>query len=91
MSMTMQKHTITAFYDTRDYANSAATRLKQFGVPASDVTFRRRTPGTNSACGQETSTPSRKDRAFGRRWKRCSAAPKINIPTRKACVAAASC
>ncbi len=37
MSMTMQKHTITAFYDSRDYANSAATKLKQFGVPASDV------------------------------------------------------
>ena len=37
MSMTMQKHIITAFYDSRDYANNAATKLKQSGVPASDV------------------------------------------------------
>ena len=38
MATTLQKHTITAFYETRDYADSAANKLRQSGVLASDVT-----------------------------------------------------
>ena len=35
----LQKHTITAFFDTRDYADNAAAKLRQAGVPSSDVTI----------------------------------------------------
>ena len=38
MVSTLQKHTITAFYESRDYADSAANKLRASGVPASDVT-----------------------------------------------------
>ena len=38
MASTLQKHTITAFYESRDYADSAATKLRVAGVAASDVT-----------------------------------------------------
>ena len=37
MAPTLQKHTLTAFYESRDYADSAATKLRQAGVPSSDV------------------------------------------------------
>ncbi|WP_237481848.1 DUF2382 domain-containing protein [Lichenibacterium dinghuense] len=37
MATTLQKHTITAFYETRDYADRAAEKLRQSGIPASDV------------------------------------------------------
>ena len=35
----LQKHTITAFFDTRDYADNAAAKLRQAGVPSSDITI----------------------------------------------------
>ncbi len=38
MATTMQKHTITAFYESRDYADNAAAKLRQSGVSATDVT-----------------------------------------------------
>ena len=38
MATTMQKHTITAFYESRDYADNAAAKLRQSGVAATDVT-----------------------------------------------------
>ncbi|MGI3899391.1 MAG: DUF2382 domain-containing protein [Janthinobacterium lividum] len=38
MISTIQKHTITAFYESRDYADSAAAKLRQSGVAATDVT-----------------------------------------------------
>ncbi len=38
MATTMQKHTITAFYESRDYADRAADKLRASGIPASDVT-----------------------------------------------------
>ncbi len=38
MATTMQKHTITAFYESRDYADRAAEKLRTSGIPASDVT-----------------------------------------------------
>ena len=38
MATTMQKHTITAFYETRDYADSAAAKLRASGVAASNIT-----------------------------------------------------
>ena len=38
MATTQQKHTITAFYESRDYADSAANKLRASGVPASDIT-----------------------------------------------------
>ncbi|UDL95252.1 DUF2382 domain-containing protein [Lichenihabitans sp. PAMC28606] len=34
----MAKQTITAFYDTREYANNAALMLRQAGIPDADVT-----------------------------------------------------
>ena len=34
----MTKQTLTAFFDTRDHAESAALALRQSGVPASDIT-----------------------------------------------------
>ncbi len=34
----LQMHTITAFYQSRDYADRAADKLRQSGVPASDIT-----------------------------------------------------
>ncbi len=37
MPPSLTKHTITALYDTRDYADKAAAMLKQSGVPADDV------------------------------------------------------
>ncbi|MGI4764867.1 MAG: DUF2382 domain-containing protein [Janthinobacterium lividum] len=37
MDTTMQKHTITAFYESRDYADRAADKLRASGIPASDV------------------------------------------------------
>ena len=39
MASTLQKHTITAFYESRDYADRAAEKLRQSGVSASDVTI----------------------------------------------------
>ncbi len=38
MATTMQKHTITAFYESRDYADRAAEKLRVSGIPTSDVT-----------------------------------------------------
>ena len=38
MATNQRDHTITAFYESRDYADSAATKLRALGVPASDVT-----------------------------------------------------
>ena len=38
MTSTLQKHTITAFYESRDYADSAANKLRASGVSASDIT-----------------------------------------------------
>ncbi|RYC29079.1 DUF2382 domain-containing protein [Lichenibacterium minor] len=38
MVSTLQKHTITAFYESRDYADSAANKLRTSGVAATDVT-----------------------------------------------------
>ena len=38
MATTLQKHTITAFYESRDYADSAAAKLRQSDVAATDVT-----------------------------------------------------
>ena len=38
MVSTLQKHTVTAFYEHRDHAESAANKLRQSGVPANDVT-----------------------------------------------------
>ncbi len=38
MALDLQKHTITAFYESREYADTAANKLRQSGVPASDVT-----------------------------------------------------
>ena len=38
MATTLQKHTITAFYKSRDYADGAAAKLRQSGVAATDVT-----------------------------------------------------
>ena len=38
MATTLQKHTITAFYESRDYADRAADKLRASGVPASDIT-----------------------------------------------------
>ncbi len=38
MATTMQRHTITAFYESRDYADRAADKLRASGIPASDVT-----------------------------------------------------
>ncbi|WP_237481222.1 DUF2382 domain-containing protein [Lichenibacterium dinghuense] len=38
MATNQRDHTITAFYETRDYADSAANKLRAMGVPASDVT-----------------------------------------------------
>ena len=37
MASILQKHTITGFYERRDYADSAANKLRASGVPASDV------------------------------------------------------
>ena len=39
MAPTPQKHTITAFYESRDYADNAAAKLRQSGVASSDVTI----------------------------------------------------
>ncbi len=38
MATNQRDHTITAFYESRDYADSAANKLRALGVPASDVT-----------------------------------------------------
>ncbi len=38
MALDLQKHTITAFYESRAYADTAANKLQQSGVPASDIT-----------------------------------------------------
>ena len=38
MASTLQSHTITAFYENRDHADSAANKLRTSGVPAGDVT-----------------------------------------------------
>ncbi|RYC29325.1 DUF2382 domain-containing protein [Lichenibacterium minor] len=38
MATTLQKHTITAFYESRDYADRAAEKLRAMGILASDVT-----------------------------------------------------
>ncbi len=38
MVSTLQKHTITAFYESRDYADNAAAKLRQSGVAPTDVT-----------------------------------------------------
>ena len=38
MATNQRDHTITAFYESRDYADSAANKLRALGIPASDVT-----------------------------------------------------
>ncbi|WP_237482788.1 DUF2382 domain-containing protein [Lichenibacterium dinghuense] len=38
MATDQRDHTIAAFYESRDYADGAATKLRALGVPASDVT-----------------------------------------------------
>ena len=38
MDITHQSHTMTAFFERRDHAESAAAKLRQAGVPAGDIT-----------------------------------------------------
>ena len=61
MASTLQKHTITAFYQSRDYADSAANKLRTSGVPASDVTVSPETAREEyDAYGDNTASAPRK-------------------------------
>jgi uncharacterized protein (TIGR02271 family) len=42
----MPKQIITAFYDSREYANNAALMLRQAGIPAEDITVSPQTAGS---------------------------------------------
>ena len=61
MASTLQNHTITAFYENRDHADSAADKLRTSGVPASDVTVSPETARDEyDAYGDNTSPTPRK-------------------------------
>lgn len=53
----MTKQSITAFYDSREYANNAALMLRQAGVPEADVTV---SPESASAGYADTAEPHAK-------------------------------
>ncbi len=53
----MAKQTITAFYDSREYANNAALMLRQAGIPNADVSISPETAATGYA---ETAEPHAK-------------------------------